>query len=206
MTLLLTNDFPLSDEECQALQIDKREAHVAWLVLHHERGDAAMIRAGYSAEAEKNASKKITGTRNNIAQERQIITFDMLTLSKSYARAVEIMSKHFLQVIAAPAALAVQYRLLVAKDTAPGVKHQIGKTLMEMAGYGQDSAGDKGAVDLDKLDAATLEALIQDLEARKQGMAKTITLEPSTIVDVSPYPGGSAPVSAPEDSQLADML
>src|SRR5690606_30644240 len=116
MTLLLTNDFPLSEEECQAMQIDKREAHVAWMILFAERGESAICRAGY-----------IDGT-----------TWDMLSLSKSYARAVEIMSKHFLQVVAAPAALAVQYKLLIAKDTAPGVKHQIGKTLMEMAGYGQD--------------------------------------------------------------------
>lgn len=189
MTLLLTNDFPLSEDECQALQIDKREAHVAWLVLHNDTGAAAIVRAGYT----------------KCMQEAEL-TWNRLTLTARYARAVDVMGKHFLQVVAAPSALAVQFKLLTAKDTAPGVKHQIGKTLMEMAGYGQDNAGDKGAVDLDKLDAATLEALIQDLEARKAGMARTITLEPSTIVDVSPDPGGSAPVSEPEDSQLADML
>lgn len=180
MTLLLTNDFPLSDDECQALQIDKREAHVAWLILHHERGEAAILRAGY----------------------RNSTSWDMLSLSKSYARAVEIMSKHFLQAVAAPAALAVQFKLLTAKDTAPGVKHQIGKSLMEMAGYGQEGAGSRGAVDLDKLDAATLDALIQDLESRKAGMARTISLD---VLD-DRRGRGSAPVSAPDDSELSDML
>ncbi|MBB3980107.1 hypothetical protein GGQ64_005354 [Rhizobium azooxidifex] len=183
MTLLLTNEFPLSDEECQALQIDKREAHVAWLLLFSERGESAMVRAGYCNS----------------------ITWDMLSLSKSYARAVEIMTKHFLSVVAAPAALAVQYKLLIAKDTAPGVKHQIGKTLMEMAGYGQGEAGDK-PVDLDKLDASTLDALIQDLEARKQGMAKTISLTALGGSTIEADTGHSVPVSAPDDSQLADML
>lgn len=178
MTKLLTNEFPLSDADCQAMQIDKQEAHVAWLILFSESGAAAIVRAGYK-----------------VSLENAELTWNRLTLRPSYARAVEVMTRHFLQAIAAPAALAVQFDLLTSKNTAPGIKHQIGKTLMEMAGYGQESGPGGKPVDLDKLDASTLDALIQDLEARKAGLAKNVTVS-----------GDSGPVSEPDNSQLLELL
>lgn len=184
MVSLLTNDFPLSDEECQSLQIDKREAHVAWLVLSGEKIEPAILRAGY----------------------RNKLTEIQLTLRPSYARAVDIMSRHFLQVMAAPAALAVQFKLLNAKDTAPGIRAQIAKTLMEMAGYGQEKGGNAGAVDLDKLDAATLDALIQDLEHRKAGKAMTIVGQLAIEGDSLDDRGDSGPNSEPDDSYLSEFM
>lgn len=85
--------FPWTEEDCGVLGIKRQEAHMAWRVLQGDPTQNAISRAGYPEKS----------------------TFDDITTSPTYARAVGIMSLQYLNAVAIP--IAIRANVSIVKDT-----------------------------------------------------------------------------------------
>ena len=173
--------FAWSEQDCQALGIERRDAILAWKVLQERvRGpltEVELMAMGYE----------------------QGSSFDDIILLPNYSRALRIMLTQWLNVVGLPEAARTHYNMARSTKAPEAVRVKAAKHLTDLAAEMLQSFKDEYGKPADEMDPETLARVIRQLE-KSRVVTVLDTLENRTI-DVH-----SLVQSASSDTYLSDLL
>ena len=141
--------FAWSEQDCQALGIERRDAILAWKavqgLLPEKVSNADLLSMGYDGTTE----------------------FDNIILLPNYARALRVMLTQWLNVVGLPEAARTHYNMMRSAKAPEAVRVKAAKHLTDMAETMRASFIDEYAKPIDEMDPDTLARVIRQLEKTK---------------------------------------
>lgn len=154
--------FAWSEQDCQALGIERRDAMLAWRVLNERVKDRLteieLIALGYEPP----------------------VNFDNVILLPSYARALRIMLTQWLNVVGLPEAARTHYNMARSTKAPEAVRVKAAKHLTDLASEMLQSFKDEYGKPADEMDPETLARVIRQLE-KSRVVTVLDTVEQHTI-------------------------
>jgi hypothetical protein len=173
--------FAWSEQDCQALGVERRDVMLAWKVLQErveeKVSNADLIAMGYENTAD----------------------FDNIILSPNYARALRIMLTQWLNVVGLPEAARTHYNMARSTKAPEAVRVKAAKHLTDLASEMLQSFKDEYGKPADEMDPETLARVIRQLE-KSRVVTVLDTVEQRTI-DVH-----SLGLRTTSDDYLSDLL
>jgi hypothetical protein len=156
------NTFAWSEQDCQALGIERRDAMLAWRVLQErikgKVSDADLISWGYPPGSD----------------------FDNIILLPNYSRALRIMLTQWLNVVGLPEAARTHYNMARSTKAPEAVRVKAAKHLTDLASEMLQSFKDEYGKPADEMDPETLARVIRQLE-KSRVVTVLDTVEQRTI-------------------------